>query len=300
MPSLVTDGSDGVEVVKTRAGESAVLDRATGEVMHPVIGPRAEADALYVRASRLAERLLATSDHAEPLTLLDVGLGAGSNAIAAWRVAESIHAEWMQSSTLASAAAHLQPPPPRRLSIVSFDRTLAAMKLALRDEHAEAFGFEGAAGVAALSLVTTGHHANQHSEWRMVEGELPATLGREAPEFADVVFWDPFSPRANPELWNMGAFSELRRLCRSGATVHTYSCATAVRSALLLAGFSVGIGEGTGSKEGTTLARVGEAQALARPLDKRWLERLARSSAPFPGDAPSDALERIRALPQFG
>jgi queuine tRNA-ribosyltransferase len=34
-------------------------------------------------------------------------------------------------------------------------------------------------------------------------------------------------------------------------------------------------------------------------LDRRWLERLARSAAPFPADAPTDAFARIAALPQF-
>ena len=70
------------EIVVTRGGARAVRDRATGEVMHPVIGPRAEAESLYVAASRLRERLHDSDSSA--LVLLDVGLGGGSNAIAAW------------------------------------------------------------------------------------------------------------------------------------------------------------------------------------------------------------------------
>ena len=49
------------EVVTTRSGARAMRDRATGQVMHPVVGPLAEAEALYVAPSRLAERLLAPS-----------------------------------------------------------------------------------------------------------------------------------------------------------------------------------------------------------------------------------------------
>jgi queuine tRNA-ribosyltransferase len=71
-----------------------------------------------------------------------------------------------------------------------------------------------------------------------------------------------------------------------------------VRSALLLAGFFVGIGDPSGPKSGTTAAAVDLAD-LKRPLDARWLERLGRSSAPFPADAHGDALDRIRAHPQF-
>jgi hypothetical protein len=115
---------------------------------------------------------------------------------------------------------------------------------------------------------------------------------------ADVVFWDPFSPRANPELWSVAAFTTLRGRCRAGATVHTYSGATAVRSALLLAGFYVGVGEPTGEHKAATCAAV-ELAALERPLDRRWLERLGRSTAGFPADAPADAYRRVCEHPQF-
>ena len=123
-------------------------------------------------------------------------------------------------------------------------------------------------------------------------------LALEPAASADVVFWDPFSPRANPELWTIAAFTALRRLCRAGATVHTYSGATAVRSALLLAGFAVGVGEATGEHKAATVAAV-DLEDLACPLDRRWLARLGRSTAGFPGDAPADALARVAALPQF-
>ena len=68
--------------------------------------------------------------------------------------------------------------------------------------------------------------------------------------------------------------------------------------ALLLAGFAVGDGEGTGKQRQTTCAAI-EARDLRAPLGPRFLDRLARSDAPLPQDAPADALERIRALPQF-
>lgn len=266
------------EVVLTHSGAPAMLDRVTGEVMHPVVGPIAEAERLYVAPSRLEARLRALEP--EPLVLLDVGLGAGSNAAAAWRLSES----------LGGVA--------RRLRIVSFDRSLAALELALAPEHAGAFGLAGQAGVAARALCAQGRYDSVRSEWQLRQGELASTLALEPPASADVVFWDPFSPLANPELWTASAFSALFRVCRAGATVHTYSGATRVRSALLLAGFAVGTGEKVAEGKHATIAALG-ADALARPLDQRWLARLSRSSAPFPPDAPADALARITALPQF-
>lgn len=264
------------EVVTTRDGARAMLDRRVGEVMHPVVGPAIEAMRLYCGPSRLAERLAAGGE--EPLVLLDVGLGAGSNAIAAWRISEGL------------------PATARRLSIVSFERCLEPLALALRPEHAESFGLGGAAGRAAAAVLGRGEHEDLRTRWRLVVGELPGTLVGEGT--ADVVFWDPYSPGRNPELWSVAAFTAVRRLCRVGTTLHTYSGATATRAALLLAGFAVGVGEATGDGRAGTCAAL-RAEDLARPLDLRWLARLGRSSAPFPADAPGDALARVRGLPQF-
>jgi queuine tRNA-ribosyltransferase len=267
------------EVVTTRGGARAMFDVAAGEVMHPHGGPRAEAEHLYVSPSHLAARLAESSAH-EPLVLLDVGLGAGSNAIAALRA----------STSLSEAA--------RPLEIVSFDRTLAALAKALEPEHAEAFDLTGIAAVAAREVLERGAFAARRIRWRMVLGPLPDTLAQEPAACADIVYWDPFSPRTNKALWGVRTFAALRRLCRSGATVHTYSGATSTRAALLLAGFAVGLGGTTREDRTATCAAVDVAD-LERPLDRRWLERLSRSSSPFPEDAPEEAMARIAAMPQF-
>jgi queuine tRNA-ribosyltransferase len=264
------------ELVLTRLGAPAIRDRVLGEVMHPVIGPAVESDRLYVAQSRLAERL---AEGGPPLVLLDVGLGAGSNALAAWRASEAA------------------PPGARRLEIVSFDRDLAALALALSPEVAPRLALSGAAAAAARRILLEGRHSTARTLWRLAKGDLADALRGET-EPADVVFWDPFSPKVNPECWTVEAFAAARARCRGRATLFTYSTSTATRAALLLAGFAVGAGDPSGPKEETTAAAV-DAADLARPLDRRWLARLERSSAPFPDDAPPDALERIRAMPQF-
>jgi queuine tRNA-ribosyltransferase len=277
---MVTTHRGNYEVVRTREGAPAMLDRGTGEVMHPIVGPLVEAAALYIGPCRLADRLAVPAS--EPLLLLDVGLGAGSNAIAAWHVSEG----------MPSAA--------RRLEIISFDRTLEPMAVALGSEHAGAFGFDVRASAAGHDLLARGQHETPRTRWRVRLADLLDSLGAEPPESADIVFWDPFSPRASPALWSVAAFTALRRLCRAQATVHTYSAATAVRSALLLAGFAVGLGPAApGRQPQTTVAAVDPTQ-LAAPLDRRWLDRLARSSAGFASDAPADALAKIGRMPQFG
>ena len=93
------------QFVTTRDGAPAVVDREVGEVMHPVIGPAVESERLYVAQSRLAARL---AEAGGPLVLFDVGLGAGSNALAAWRCLRSAAGagagRWSSSASSASSA----------------------------------------------------------------------------------------------------------------------------------------------------------------------------------------------------
>lgn len=256
-----------------------MFDRATGEIMHPEVGPLIEVERLYITPSKLAERLCSAQHH--PLAVLDAGLGAGSNAIAAWRTAR-------ESSGRT-----------RMLELVSIDRTVEALEVALEPEHAAAFGFDEPAAAAARELLTGHRHESPHTAWRLQRGELVSELANIAAESIDVVFWDPYSPRADPALWSTQAFRALRRTCRAGATVHTYSGATATRTALLLAGFSVGYGPSAGEKQKrSTIAAVNHTD-LTQPLDKAWLEALRPTSGSWPVDAPSDPLELLKQHPQF-
>ena len=72
----------GYKIVKLLNGVHSVHSLAHRETFHPVIGPVAEAEALYVRQLRLVERL---EHHAGSFTIWDVGLGAAANALTVLR-----------------------------------------------------------------------------------------------------------------------------------------------------------------------------------------------------------------------
>jgi len=263
------------ELVCTSSGVVAMKSVVEGEVMHPGVGPLVEAEQLYVRQSRLAERLRATEG--ATVVVYDVGLGAGSNALAAW------------------AASEAAPASAPRLELISFEQDVGALELALR--HPEDFGWTGPSATAARALLVEGRHATARTTWRLERGDALSALARDLPS-ADVIFWDPFSPRVNPHLWTIAAFAVARGRARPGCTLLTYSASTAARLALLLAGWAVGVGDATGHKAATTAAAVSVGD-LARPLDSGWLGRLSRPDVPWPADAPPDALARVTALPQF-
>jgi len=258
------------EIVRTRGGALAMRSVAAGEVMHPGVGPVVEAEELYVRQSRLAERL-----STGPLVVYDVGLGAGSNAFAAWAAAR------------AAGAGHL--------TLLSFERDLGALALAL--EHPADFALGPEAVEAGRALLASGAHESPRTSWRLLTGDLLEALRRPLPA-ADIIFWDPFSPRANPELWTIAAFSAARRHAAEHCTLFTYSASTATRIALLLAGWAVGAGASIGDKASTTAAAVNHTE-LADPLDRTWLRRLALPGVPLPPDAPASFAANVSERPQF-
>lgn len=264
--------------MQTRGGALAMRSLADGEVMHPGVGPLVEAEQLYVRQSRLSERLLAKEGgEIDRLVLFDVGLGAGSNALAARSASEQ----------LAEGA---------RLELVSFERDLGALELALA--AGEPFGWRGEPASAARALLAHDVHETARTHWRLVRGDLLEALSHQTLK-ADIIYWDPFSPRANPILWTVAAFAEARRAASPRCALYTYSASTATRLALLLAGWAVGVGDAIGDKAQTTSAAVAVSD-LARPLDRRWLDRLSRPDVPLPSDAPPDAITRAQLAPQFG
>lgn len=249
------------ELVTLRNGTRAVRHLGHGEVMHPSVGPWQEARALYVEQSRLAEKL---SVAGPPLRVWDVGLGAGTNAVAAL-----------------TCARELGPEQRRELEVVSFEIDLAPLRLALADP--EGFPFLQPFAAAASALLQGEHWNEGRARWQVHLGDALKSWNASF-EPADLIFFDPFSPVSNPALWTPEAFAKLRAHAREdgdGCTLFTYSAATPTRVSLLLGGFFVGTGAATGMKKETTVAAT-RRELLEQPLDARWLSRWERSAAQAP------------------
>ncbi|MGE4183062.1 MAG: MnmC family methyltransferase, partial [Limisphaerales bacterium] len=151
--------------------------------------------------------------------------------------------------------------------------------------------------------------------WDLIPGDFTEHMragrgpgGRDLPS-PQAILYDPHSPAANPEMWTLPLFRDLFAWIdprRSWCGLATYSRSTSVRVALLLAGWRVGAGSGTETKEETTVAATG-AGRLGSVLDARWLQRARRSGCaepwvgpPYGGRPLSDRTwEELRSLPQF-
>ena len=280
------------DIVTGPQGFSSIRQLSSGEVMHSVNRPSDEANKLYVEQSGLAGRLRSRDDGDGELVIWDVGLGAASNAMAALHCFEQVHA--------AHGPAALRP-----LRLVSFECDLDPLKLAVKF----ASHFPHLRHGAPHAILETGRwtHASGRMQWELLKGDFLGVF--ESAAVPDFIFYDPFSAKTDHGLWTAEVFQRLAAHCApKSAELYTYSAATAVRVALLTAGFFVAPGVGTGPKADTTLAFTRATGPIRHPAAPRlfgdeWLARWRRSGSKFPkhlAEGERAAFEKqIEGHPQF-
>lgn len=287
------------ELVDLPGGVGKTLRLAdTKQVFHPVIGPVAEAERIHLAGTRLVARANAhdPAGNGHPFTVWDVGLGAAANALTAL------------------AALRDAGRPGLRVHVCSFDRTLAPLEFALR--HADALSYprgheDTLRRLAADGAVRLDLPGGGELDWTMHAGDFAAQMPQVS-TLAHAVFFDPYSPAANAEMWTLELFAALRQRAAGpaggGCLLTTYTRSTAVRVTLLLAGWHVGAGAATGEKDETTVA-ASDLALLERPLGSRWLEKVwaSANAAPRRAGQPPEArgpihdgdYAALKAHPQF-
>jgi len=280
-------------VVQLANGVHSVHSLAHHETFHPVIGPVAEAEALYVRQLRLRDRLRA---QAGEFVVWDVGLGAAANALTVLKTAAKV---------------------PAQLRLVSFDQTLEPLEFALG--HTDQLGYLRGHEAILRQLIrerrVSFHLGALAGEWELHLGDFPSLvrswLAPSPPPRSPAphaILYDAYSPARNPAMWTQPLFAGLFRLLdpQRPCALPTYSRSTMLRASLLLAGFFVGTGHATGEKEETTIA-ANTLELIAEPLGLRWLQRARHSTSAEPLWEPTyrqarlsaETWARLRDRPQF-
>ncbi len=294
--------TSGYKLVQLANGAHSLHSLAHGETFHPVIGPVAEAEALYVKQLQLRERL---THHAGEFVIWDVGLGAAANALTVLRATRGL---------------------PCTIRLLSFDHTIEPLEFAL--QHAAELGYFSGYEKHLQELLRVHRVAfadgPQSVDWELHLADFPSLLESWSPRFSvppdklklglqrapapHAILFDAFSPAKNPAMWTGPLFANLFHLLdpQRPCALPTYSRSTMLRVTLLLAGFFVGVGHATGEKEETTIA-ANSLKLLTEPLGRRWLERARRSHSAEPMTesayriAPLSAATRARLErhPQF-
>jgi tRNA U34 5-methylaminomethyl-2-thiouridine-forming methyltransferase MnmC len=276
-------------LVQLASGAHSVHSLAHRETFHPVIGPVAEAEALYVNQLRLRERL---QQQTGEFVIWDVGLGAAANVLTVLRATRDILAA---------------------IRLVSFDCTPEPLEFSL--QHAAELGYFGGYEAHLQELLQTRRVSFQNDrqtvEWDLHLADFPTLLTQPAAQAwpkPHAILFDAFSPAKNPHMWTPQLFTSLFNLLDPArpCALPTYSRSTMLRVTLLLAGFYVGVGHATGDKEETTLA-ANSLTLLTEPLPAKWLERARVSYSAEPmweavyRQAPltPESWARLQAHPQF-
>ena len=280
--------SDRYQIVQLANGAFSLRSEKYGETFHPVIGPVAEAQALYVQQLNLREQVRMTD---QEFVVWDVGLGAAGNPLTFLNSIRDLRA---------------------KVRIESFDYTTEPLQLALANKDRLPFvhGWE-----SILHELVTEHRCFSRItgaltiEWKLQLGDFPALLRQRVDAPAPhAIFYDAFSPATNPAMWTLEVFTNLFRHLEPSrpCTMPTYSRSTMLRVTLLLAGFFVGKGHATGEKEETTIA-ANRPELIAEPLGRDWLMRAKRSRSAEPlheakyvqRPISDETWERLRMHPQI-
>jgi queuine tRNA-ribosyltransferase len=194
---------------------------------------------------------------------------------------------------------------PRRLRLVSFEWDFDPLLLALK--YPSRFPHLGHGAPFHMLKGGQWKHASNLLEWELLKGNFADLI--ESAKIPNIIFYDPFSYKTDAALWSVETFSRILNYCLDEpAELYTYSASTAVRVALLAAGFFVAHGAGTGPKSDTTIAFTSVSGSKDHPLSPRllgqsWLKRWRRSGAKFPvavNDEDKPHFEKlIESHPQF-
>ncbi|OLT63531.1 hypothetical protein BJP37_27745 [Moorena bouillonii PNG] len=148
-------------------------------------------------------------------------------------------------------------------------------------------------------LATTGLLETQQLQAQLYLGDARETIQQvqQANFQADAIFLDPFSPPNCPQLWTLEFIQHLAQCCSDTGRLATYSCAAAVRIALITAGFTIGSTIEVGNRQPGTVASFTETDLPS--LSIREQEHLqTRAAVPYRdpnlSDSASDILHRRR------
>lgn len=216
-----------LHVVRTADGSNTLRDPSLDEPYHSLHGALQESWHVFIVNG------LRAMDKAE-VDVLEVGLGTGLNMLLTWL--QCVEGKCRVRYTA------LEPHPLPRPLLQAVDHCTQCGVPTLTDAWLDAM-------TAAPDTLTEGHGGFRFS-WRQAGVEA---LADEAA--FDVVYFDAFAPRKQPELWTAAVFTRLYRALRPGGVLVTYSAKGEVRRTLEAVGFRVDKATGPPGKRHMLRAR---------------------------------------------
>ena len=250
----------------TADGSFTFFSKQFGELFHSNHGARQEAQLKFVEPTQLRQKAQQPS-----LRLLDICYGLGYNTAAAlatiWAVNPNCYVE---------------------LVCLEFnpDVPLAAVAHRLFDNSPQPIP------QILSQLATESKVQTNRLKATLLIGDARATIELVQSGFqADAIFLDPFSPPNCPQLWTVEFLERVAKCLNSKGILATYSCAAAVRTALITAGLKINSTPPIGRRSPGTVASW---ITTLPPLGRREQEHLlTRAAIPYRDPDFSDPADLI-------
>lgn len=210
-----------VEFQITEDGSHTLFSEMAGQTYHSSHGAVQESRHIFIDAA-LAK---AQNDMGNArLSVLEIGFGTGLNAL--------LTAQWARENGVKIEYTTIELYPLREevYRELNYGRLLGDEGLFLRSHEAD----------WDAGFVQVGENfAIRKCKSDIVEWLCNEECGMRNEELYDVVYFDAFSPDAQPELWSEEVFRCVYGLMRRGGVLTTYCAKGDVRRAMLAAGFGV-------------------------------------------------------------
>lgn len=224
----------------TKDGSYTFFSDEFQEAFHSFHGAKQEAELKFVQPTLIKE----IAQHRNSIRILDICYGLGYNSAAAmeaiWQVNSQCHIELVALEISAAV-----PQQAIANNLLNQWRSPIPQLLA---ELSQTYSVSGDFFQGSLLLGDARQTIQQLQAWQ-----------------ADAIFLDPFSPPKCPQLWTVEFIAQVARCLAPQGRLATYSCAAAVRSALLLAGLKIASTRGVGRKSPGTVAAYVEHNLTSDP-----------------------------------
>ncbi len=199
-------------IVLTRDGSHTLYAPQFDQQYHSLHGSVRESLHIYIE---LGLRPFLTGTTAEPVRVFEMGLGTGLNALLTWQLADAA------SRPVAYVAVEPFPVPEELARQLNYDQLTG---------HPGLEQIHKAAWSQPVELSPNFIFTRYHTTFQDY-----TTVG----DYFDVVYYDAFSPDAQPELWTEELFHKVAAFTRPGGSLVTYCTKGNVKRALRNSGFKV-------------------------------------------------------------
>lgn len=256
----------------TADGSFTFFSTEYGEAFHSYHGAHQEAIEKFVQPTAL----IVKADRPQ-LRLLDICYGLGYNTAAA------LQAIWSVNPTCQIEVVGLE-----------IDATVPQAAIA----HDLLCAWSTNIQQALTTLAQTHQSQTPYLEAQLLLGDARQTVQQLKHRHFDAIFLDPFSPPHCPQLWTVEFLTQVGQRLATDGRLATYSCAAAVRTALMSAGLKIGSTHPVGRRSPGTIAA--QTSIALPPLSLQEQEHLRTRAAipyrdPSLSDSMKDILQRRRA-----